>query len=75
MAKQFAQMTEAERTEWKSSLRDRTLQPQTALHVDPQTESVYEYRSDLNATIENTPDGRRFSVVFRDGGLHRQELP
>lgn len=67
-------MSDEEREEWRSALRAKLLNPAPASYTDPGTESTFEFRPDLNATIEKTPDGRRFMVVFLDGQLRRQDL-
>jgi putative heme degradation protein len=73
MPQSFEQMNDAERQEWRSELQRRSLDPGAVSYVDPSRESVYEFRPDLNATVETLPDGHRFIVVFRDGELKRQE--
>src|SRR5438477_273505 len=73
MPKSFEQMSENEREEWRSDLQRNGLNPGSAPYVDSSLESVYEFRPDLNATVERSPGGQRFIAVFRDGRLSRQE--
>jgi hypothetical protein len=73
MSQSFEQMDEAQRKEWRRELRRAGEHPGAAPYIDPSSESVYEFRPDLNATVEKSPDGRRFIVEFRDGQLCRQK--
>lgn len=74
MQKSFEQMSGAERQEWRAELKRHTENPGDAQYIDPRLESVYEFRPELNATVEKTPDGQRFIVVFRDGRLTREKI-
>jgi hypothetical protein len=73
MPQSFEKMDDAGRQEWRRELHRRGQNPGVASYIDPSLESVYEFRRDLNATVEKSPDGQRFIVVFHDGQLSRQK--
>lgn len=72
VARTFEQMSEAERSEWLLGLQRRLENPGQADFVDSRTESVFEYAPVMNATVESTPDGKRYVVAYMDGKLRRR---
>jgi hypothetical protein len=72
MARRSGENHGGEREKLSCELKCRTPNPGPVPFVDPRVESVYEFRPDLNATVETTPDARQFIVEFRDGGLNRE---
>ncbi|MBM3765286.1 MAG: hypothetical protein FJW32_07830 [Acidobacteria bacterium] len=75
--KPFAELTGDELDAIESSLEAPCVDPRL---VDGKFAdgTVYDWDAALQATIETTPNGRRFVVVLRDGRLVRErelELP
>ncbi|HWE51328.1 MAG TPA: hypothetical protein VG273_16165 [Bryobacteraceae bacterium] len=68
----FEEMSDAERREWRASLSLNGQHPAPVAYLDSELESVFEFRPNLNATIERTPNGHAFVVAFREGRLNRE---
>ena len=63
-----------DRRKLSAELKRRTVNPSPAAFVNPSLESVYAFRPELNATVETTPDGQQFVLIFHDGVLTRTKL-
>jgi hypothetical protein len=72
MSSEFGQMSEPDRRKWRAALKRKTEHARAVPYVDPAVESVYEFRPDLDATVEHAPDGSSFVVAFQNGELTRQ---